>query len=53
VIVEEETTRFVPVTRTEVRAEPVTLSRALGEAVVVEDKVEPQVMRVTKKRRRA
>lgn len=52
IVIEEETTRVVPVTRTEVRAEPVTLARALGEAAVV-DKVEPQVTRVVKRRRRA
>jgi len=52
-IIEEETTRVLPITRTEVRAEPVTLARALGETAVVEEKVEPQVTRVVKTRRRA
>jgi len=52
-IVVEETTRVIPVARTEVRAEPVTLARALGETAVVEEKVEPEVTRVGKRRRRA
>ena len=52
VIVEEETTRVVPVTRTAVRAEPVTLARALGETAVIEERVEPRVMRTVKKRRK-
>jgi hypothetical protein len=54
VIVEEETTRVVPVPRTEVRAEPVTLARALGETAFVEKTTEPQVTRtITRRRRRA
>jgi hypothetical protein len=54
IVVEEETTRVVPVRRMEVRAEPVTLARALGETAVVEETTEPQVSRtITRRRRRA
>jgi hypothetical protein len=53
-VVVEETTRVVPARRriVAVRQEPVTLSRALGEAAVVESTAEPPVTSKTVVRRK-
>jgi hypothetical protein len=46
-VVVEERTRVIPARRVAVRREPVTLSRALGEAAVVEPTAEPPAISET------
>jgi hypothetical protein len=52
VIVEERTTVLPPKRAVTIRREPVTLSRALGEAAVVEPVAEPPVTSTTVVRRK-
>jgi hypothetical protein len=53
VVVEEHTTVIPPKRDVTIRREPVTLSRALGEAAMVEPAAEPPLTSTTVRRKRA